>query len=343
MKIIVMILGAWMLTSASAESAAPADEGRRMALALLDKYAETQDRLRSFCYVEECITELDARATGEPYRKMTGKSRQLHRTEFRSDGARCSVRRRSWGNVKSATDFVPEDRCPYNSYLWDGQTYFGYVAAGGTPGRIEVDTRRNQQRYRQVVFQLHTPLWGRMRDARLDKILQSASALSVRPEAEELAGARCHVIEARTPDARYTVRLDPTRGHNLVKFEVHYLAHSIHYTLDRLVCKEISGAWVPFEGEIRRTQSFPNGDYTRSVEHRKLTEFTLNPDHVALRSFQPDDINDGARVQINPIVKQQFNPRDLPTWQNGRVVDKAGRIILIPSERLIEGQDMRKD
>jgi hypothetical protein len=104
-------------------------------------------------------------------------------------------------------------------------------------------------------------------------------------------------------------------------------AYPISYALDGVVCKKLEGAWIPVEGYLRRNRSYRNGDYEKSVEHLKITEITLNPDHQALRSFVPDDIKNGAWAQINPNLGQRFNPKDLPTWQNGRVVDKAGRVL----------------
>jgi hypothetical protein len=313
----------------TAATAVPADEARTNALALLSKYAQTQDKLRSIRYVLESSTERQARSTEEPYKKMSGNSRKMERTEFRTDGRRFSVRWRTWGNVRSATDFYPEDRCPYNSLLWDGKTFINCVATTDTPGRVDIDTRMNESRYRKLIFQKQNPLWGRWDEGLpADQLLRTAANLSVRPGLEQVAEAKCFVLDARTQEAKYTVWIDPEHGHNIVKATINYSKSSVAFSLERVVCKEIDGVWIPVDGYVHRRQSFANGDYTNSVEHLMVTELTLAPDHAALRSFVPDDIKNGALVLFNPSPGRQINLRTVPRWRDGQVVDRTGRVMM---------------
>jgi hypothetical protein len=64
------------------------------------------------------------------------------------------------------------------------------------------------------------------------------------------------------------------------------------------------------------------------VEHLRMADLTLNPDHAALRSFVPEDIQNGAWVSIDPVVGQPFRPASLPTWQDGRIVEPGGRVLM---------------
>jgi hypothetical protein len=311
------------------ESAAPAPEegNRAKALALLGRYAENQARLRSFRYVLETSSEIQVRASAGPYRKLNGESRKLERAEFRSDGRRFSVRWQTWGNVKSATEFLAEDRCPYNSLLWDGQTFIECVATTDTPGRVEIDTRRNESRYRELMRE--NPLWCRWSGGRpADELLRRAISLSLRTNMELVAEAKCHVLDAVAADAKYSVWLDPDRGHNIVKATITYVRDGVSYGLDHVLCTQTADVWIPMEGQIRQSRSFPNGDSTRSVEQLKVSELTLNPDHVALRSFVPDDVKNGAWVTINTQRGQLLNPRTVPLWRDGQVVDRTGRVIM---------------
>jgi hypothetical protein len=60
--------------------------------------------------------------------------------------------------------------------------------------------------------------------------------------------------------------------------------------------RRIDDVWIITEAVVRHRWDFKNGDFTDVTQHCKLTDITLNPDHEALRSFLPDDIRDGSRV-----------------------------------------------
>ena len=294
---------------------------------LLAQHLEARAKLQSCRYVLESSTELQVRMTGEPYNKKNGTSRSFERTEFRTDGHRYSVRWRTWGNVKSASDFLSEDRCPYNSLLWDGSIFFNVVATTDTPGRVGIDTRHNVGRYRELISQKQNPLWH-FPGARAEQPLLTARSLTLRPHLEQVGQSKCHVLDALTPDAQYTLWLDSVRGCQIVKATMLDGRHSNSNSLDEVVCKAVNGMWIPIEGVVKGSRSYANGDYERRVEHLRITELALNPQHEVLRSFVPDDIQNGAWVQINPSLGDRFNPRDLPLWQDGRVVDRNGRILM---------------
>lgn len=48
-----------------------------------------------------------------------------------------------------------------------------------------------------------------------------------------------------------------------------------------------------------------------------MTEFVLNPNHDALRSFEPDFIREGALVRIRGTEGKY-------EWRNGEVIDEKG-------------------
>jgi hypothetical protein len=292
-------------------------------LSLLRKRAETMAKLRSFICVEEISTEMQSRATGGPYASLNGDSRKTQRTEFRTDGNRYSIRCQTWGNVKSATVFIPEDRCPYNSLLWDGKTFIRCVASMDTAGTVTIDTRLNEAQARQRMK--HPALWGSL-GGRAEEVLGKARNFTVRTNLEQVGQAKCHVIDAVTPEASYSVWIDPERGDNIVQATILFKNPKVSFSLERVVCKEIAGTWIPVEGYQHRSQTFANGDYTRNVDHLKIPDITLNPDPKGLGPFVPDDIKNGALVEINPGLEPSID-RLLPVWQDGRVVDKQGRVL----------------
>jgi hypothetical protein len=303
----------------------PANSGdQSFALSLLKKYAETQAKLQSIKYVEELSTELQARIVEEPYAKLNGNSRQMQRIEFCTDGNRGNVRFRKWGNVRSATESIPENMCPYNSLLWDGKTFFEYVASTNELGRVILETHPNVSRNKQRIQSHQTPLWSRQI---ADEIQSPGASLSVRSKREQIDQVQCYVVDAQTPAGKYTVWIAPERGHNIMKATVDYKENSVSCSLEHVECKKIDGIWIPIDGYYNYNQSFPNGQYTKEVRHRKITDITLKPDHEAIHSFVPDDIKNGAWVQINPVIGQRFVMRDLPLWQDGRVVDQQGRTL----------------
>ena len=313
-------------------AAAPdSSENRSLALTLLQKLAETMAKLQSFICVEEGSTEKQARYTEPRSAVLNGNTRNLRRTEFRMDGNRYSISFRRWGNISSAKEFVPEARGSRNSYLWDGKTYFcNYI-----------DTRLNEEEARQKRWL--PELWWEFsrRDGFPDVDLAKASSLSARTKMESVGRAKCFVIEAVTPVSDETVTpavhstvydtlwIDPEHGYNIVQATRlnKYERGSNSASLDRVVCKEIEGVWMPVEGDRRRSYSFANGDYDRNVTHLKITKMTLNPDHKALRSFVPE-LKNGAPVILNPRVGMSVPlPRLQPVWQDGRVVDRQGKVL----------------
>jgi hypothetical protein len=339
-------------TKPSDQIAAPGtSENRSLALSLLKKHADTMARLHSYMWTEEISAERNARYTDSPLADLTGKSREMKRNEFRTDGNRYSIRLRRWGNAQSATVFVPEECSGFNRFLWDGKRSIGYTASMGntasigTLGRVSIFTHRNE--IEGWPKTLTPEVWWTFWSCGLAEIPAKATSLTVRTNLEQVGQAKCYVVEvvtpvtenSVTPPARFTVYdtvwLDPERGHNivhatqLIKCERGSTSRwsSTSTSLERVTCKEIEGIWIPMEGQVSRYELYSHNDYERLTSHVQITRIVLNPDHQALRSFVPDDIKNGALVLIDPVAHQRFNVRQLPTWQNGRVVDKQGRVL----------------
>ena len=65
-----------------------------------------------------------------------------------------------------------------------------------------------------------------------------------------------------------------------------------------------------------------------SKYHYKVTQFILNPDHEKLGSFKTDFITNGADVSMEP-----FRSNVILNWQDGKVIDKNGSVIMDLTEK----------
>lgn len=303
------------------------------AFELLDKYAANQDKLKSFICKQEMSADRHALLTEAPYKALSGKSKTKESYEYRFDGSRYNTRLRKWGNVKSSRKFIPKDQAPYNSVLWDGNTYFSY-RAGIRPGTVYIVTRKED--FSRKIWAQHKGwvrygpgdvLRGVFHDERIDLILSKAQTISVRDKTETIGQSQCYAIDAVTKQAKYKVWIDPEHGNNIAKVQVQYGNPNVFFSLKIIRFERINNVWVPMEGIEERRQTHRNGDFQKSVRHIKVTEMILNPDHDTLGSFLPDDIRDGAWVVVEGI-KGTNRVKGLKgtgyTWQNGQIVDVKG-------------------
>jgi len=97
------------------------------ALELLDKYVETQNKLKSF------ILKAQTSRRGKSSTRAMGKfsTDYSYEYELRSDGSRVRVRRNIWGRPNSRLDLA-KDEALYRSRLWDGETFFRYYRAANS-------------------------------------------------------------------------------------------------------------------------------------------------------------------------------------------------------------------
>ena len=104
----------------------------------------------------------------------------------------------------------------------------------------------------------------------------------------------------------------------------------LHYELRNVRFAQVQGVWVPMEADIVNTRA---GAALRSVNgttrnHVQRTQFLLNPDHTALRSFLPTDIPDGTQVHFARDKDQRrFAASERCVWRNGKVLDPEGTMV----------------
>jgi hypothetical protein len=318
------------------------------AFELLDKYAETQDKLQSFIVKFERT----------PYRASSSLSGQLPRLrkgqaggfgEYRFDGKRSKSLFRLWGHVGMSPEYTPKHRAKYGCRLWDGETFFQYGGQEkhksfpfGSVTQItnyKDNIEEGQKTFCHARFKLRGYLYGDHK--RVDSILRHADTISVRDNKQSIEGSDCYVIDAVTKHGRYTVWIDPEHGYNIAKAIARKTrgdqwSHGflkgkakIFFSLKNVRFENIDGVWVPMEADTYSSQTWSKGEFWKSSGHIKRTEFILNPDHDAMGSFLPDDIRDGAKIySINGVKTRGY------TWRNGGPVDENGHKVDYKSKKI---------
>lgn len=301
------------------------------ALELLDRYAETQDKLRSsFIIKSEATGIINGYMKGGAHRAKDMKRSSF--TELRFDGDRICNRIRTWG------DNLP--KTSYMSSLWDGNCCSRYTRwYSGIPdhGRIFIGKVGDDTRKKGMIpigYGGHEILGIFFGDYEwVDSVLRQSKNISVRDRMEKIGTSDCYVIEAVVKNrGKYTLWIDPQHGYNIAQATVKKGENAILYgqapkkikvkvlnSLNNVHFKKINDIWLPKEADIELDRRWVNGDFASEKYHYKLIEITLNPDHDALGSFVRDDVRNGTEVILEGV------PGITYIWQNGKVVDEKGR------------------
>jgi hypothetical protein len=331
-------------------------------LELLDKYAANQDKLTSFICKWEASTELNALLTEPPYAALSGKSKKVKLTEFHCDGSRYSEKFQTWGNIRSVKDFIPKERAPYNSQLWDGQRFFNYVATTNQPGRLGIygdvyELPKNMQtEHKCNLAGLNVILirgFYPIDNERIDSALRKVQIVSVREKTEKINGSDCYIIDAEDSSKKYTIWLDPEHEYNIDKGQVQYKDSDLFLSQENMRFEKIDDFWIAAEAVVKKIQKFRNGDFTDETIRCKMIEIKINPDHERLSSFLPDDILNGTTVlfegetwkkthshirtasgriisNMRSGVRTCFNEQGQVvsyTWQDGKILDENDSIV----------------
>jgi len=328
------------------------------AFELLDKYTETQNKLKSF------ILKAQTSRKGKSSTAAMGKfsTDYSYEYELRFDGKRASLRRYIWGKPNSTLNLT-KDEALYKSRLWDGETSFNYVRSANSQrsplGKVTITRIEGENNKRKTFKYCEKEFPGRTSRGyfpadtdRIDTILRKANTISVRDETENIGGADCYVIEADTKHGEYTVWIDPSHGYHIVKATAKRGAGNVvaprnykltgpetrFFLLENVRFTKVDDVWVPMELDLAYGSTYHSyNSFDNTKMHQKVIDIILNPDHDALGSFVPDDIPDGARVHIKGIpYKIKY------TWQNGQVVDKDGREVDVDKLIKAESEKVKK-
>jgi hypothetical protein len=257
------------------------------------------------------------------------------RLESRSDGVRYAVRLYQWGNVGSATKWTPADQPAYNSTYWNGRQKYDQNKGINTPGSVGLVTLANlPPTHEQVLW--HLAAYGFVRgylppaELRLDDIVRTARSLSVRPETVMVNGFACYVIDATTDRGRVCLCIDPAHGYLAARAAQTIVPGNLGLSGCRIPkgstdqrsweitrFEQKGKVWVPMEVKVSRDMNFgATREFSHDTATYKCTEFVLNPDHGALRSFDwkyDPELKEGAKFHYSMQL-------DNFIWQDGKLV-----------------------
>ena len=350
------------VTSKQTEDIISTKEKYPTAFELLDKYAETQDKLKSFILKseDEFTAEYDLRFV--PNRSGRRKGAGGYLGEVRSDGTRHYRSEKLWEKRRAhvpATKSAAQSDPRYKSYLWDGKRVFQYQRSNKTAAndRLFLTPEAHEEARGEHIISTNRSrvLLGYFADTfdrapynfrRIDNELKQAAQLEVLQATEPVRGSQCYVIVAQTAESRYKLRIDPqhsfhiaraeiTRGGRGVKFgnreEI-----SLHTYLKNVRFQKFGNVWMPVEADWGYQKKFINNCFSRADYHHEIVEFTLSPDHKLLHSFETDEIRNGTNTHLIGV------PGILYTWQDGKVVDKDGREVDVDKLIKAESEKVKK-
>ena len=263
---------------------------------LLKKYAETQDKLRSFIAKGESTIE---------YIKIPRQSGRMQKElcEFRTDGDRVNHR----GSVRDKV--LSKYKALYKFFLWDGESFIHYRQGSQLTDSTVFIEKNDESKKRMIATEYKgAPLMGICGGDydRIDSILRKADNISLRQKTEQVGNSQCYVIDAVTKRGEYRVWICPEHGYNIAKIEQkkrkadligssERVKIGMLFLLKNVRFEKIDEVWVPVEADMKQYQD----DRISIIQwHHKRTKMTLNPDHNALGSFVPDDIPEGTKVTI---------------------------------------------
>jgi len=336
-KSIIIVAVTWLIPLQTIASEYPT------APELLDKYAETQNKLKSF------ILKAQTSRKGKSSTAARGKFSidYSYEYELRFDGNRANVRRNIWGKLNARLNMT-KDEALYRSNLWDGETFFRYHRSANNKilplGSVTIAKIEEENNKRKTFKNCDRDFPGSSLRGyfpadtdRIDTILRKAKAISVRNEMENIGGSNCYVIEAKTKSGRYKVWIDPSHGYHIAKatgkrepgnvvFPSNYTlkqTEKMSFSMENVRFTKVDDVWVPMEVDLAYSRIYPGDNFFDNTKiHQKVIDIILNPDHDALGSFVPDDIPDGARAYAKGVSAINY------TWQNGELIPNVDKYVI---------------
>ncbi len=345
-KVLVVVLICWGAAPLFGVPKTPTEaEPNRISVSqLLDKFSASYDKaskIRSYIVRWEELISGDCSFFGSSFRKTYESCERI------TDGERFFYCEKKWGHCLQGENlFISKNDAEMRTWLWDGQVRFEYQrhpAEGDPIGTVTIYQKPSEKQiegfinYKCCGHEIFGFLIGEYE--RVDKVLRKTANISVRDKLEQIGSSNCYVIDAMTQGGKYTLWIDPQHGYNIAKAivrwgenvppygQAHWRVKNALNSVENVSFGKIKNLWVPVEADIVLNRNWHNGEWTKQSWHHKLTEVILDPDHDALGSFVPDDIKNGAEVRI-VTADGTLHYKEKYTWQDGKVVDGKGGMIL---------------
>ncbi len=306
---------------------------------LLTRYGQTMDRcLHSFAVKSRSKMETDWKESPDP-RMPLGPDVLYTQDDFRYDGQRTRDISRRWGTIGSPGP-TPENDPILRSEITDFEFGALYSGQRGKPGLIKYykEPLNPEKVKRELTLGWsHATSFGFFPfHERVDSSLRKSGKATVRGQTEAVNGSNCYVIEAHTPQGQLTVWIDPAHGHNVAKITVTQKegdladgqvlprGHEVARVLTNTSFKQVAGTWIPVAYLTQTRIMRPGFMVMEGGTRSEITEFLLDPDHAALKSFDLSDFPEGERViyfengRILPVSYIWRNGRPVPDTRNSR-------------------------
>jgi len=302
------------------------DEQRIKAVNILDKFAQNQEKFRSFILKEEETTKNKISLSGN-WKHTSGERTRYDAREIAYDGNRVKKRIWTWGDATSSEHIESREDAKYLSYLWDGSQFMSYqIVNKSHPGRVKIEKRLEQAKVigKQIAPEGCIPGLSGITSTgeRIDLLLKKMSNVHCLNEMEEINKVKCYAIEARDANDSYKVWIDPEHGYNIAKatskIEIRGTQSETRVgSIKNIRFTQIGKLWVAMEVDVYGRTDYPNGDFMEADVHYKRIKIELNPDHQNLHSFTIDNIRNGARVwYAESMLDAEY------TWQDGKIIPK---------------------
>ena len=239
--------------------------------------------------------------------------------EFRWDRTRSDC-------IRERYDLIDGQKVPtrHERDIWDGQRFFTTVTSiEGSERTFRRAILISGDEYK--IHSLGDPLTGWYLEGYvwpeegLLGLLRETPDLKVRPEAEDVDGHRCYVLERSVSSGYMHLWIDPEAGYNIrrivheqkLDFEIH------ETTVDDIEIRLVEGAWVPMSASYRLVDRNPDGTVTsESTATYRRTQLEFDPDFESVDAFEMDGIPNGAHVGNADSPDSDY------TWQDGELVPK---------------------
>ncbi len=304
---------------------------------LLSKFSQAREKTKSFIIDSNSKTKFEY---VDNKRSISFSGTMYFKSSLKYDGNRKRTTSYVWGNINPQQPNVLESEADYSSGLWDGKNKYSYTRSGsrddlgyliftkikdGEINTAVLDENRFSGQYKG---------YARGDDKSIVELIkENPSQVKLSEKPENIRGVDCFAIDGVFKGyGQYHVWIDPVHDYHIVKMEVNRSENDVAFgnkldegnfdkeTYEVLSFERYGDIWFPKQYKTfsdTNTYGNPRSD-ERTFTIRKAL---FNPDHEAINSFKPDDIPNGAKVDVPGVDGISF------AWKDGKIVDSEGHEI----------------
>lgn len=306
-------------------------------------YATHQNRIRRIAF------DFEHAASGtyfyQSYAPRPGRREFFHRGAVVTDGERCSLRYRRWGDWFGGEPVTADD-AQIGSHAYNGDTYINYLGTIKSPGFVQIHPAARGSMIKDSAFrdgriyllfarQPGGPLLGLPLDSglRMEELIFGARSVQLRPDKEEVNGAACYVVDAHTAYGDFTVWFDPAKDYNVARSVIVQDGGDVYegvrlvkggrarydYAAERFI--EIDGLWVVAEASMRQSAALLQGnghDYVHRLKRTNIRLLAQGSDDGAY-VLRAEDIPNGATL-MGEVGSRRKSGDPEWRWYNGEFV-----------------------